>query len=501
MRRPDAPAVRDDMTFMRERTARAVFWSAIEIAARYGTQVIVTLVLARLLTPADFGLVAMLLVFTSIGALLTDSGFGTALIQRSEITHDDETTVFCYNITAGLLMAALLWVCADAIARFYSQPALVALTRVAALSLPLGALGAVPDALLTKRLDFRSRTHAQLISSVGSGALAILLAWRGYGVWCMVWQTLAGNALRSACLWFFSSWRPRGTFRLASFRALFGFGGYMLMSSLLYAIAGRLQSLVIGKLFDARSLGYYALAQSIPSAPMSFMGTLLGRVGLPVFSTLSDRPAKLREALRVSLRVSMFLFVPCMFGIALVARPLIVTLYGEQWSAAAPAAALLAIATSIWPLHVLNLAALNAQGRSDRFFNLEIFKNLTVVTLTLIAARYGPNAIAGSMIIAGSLSAIINTWYSRKTLDFGLASQLLDQKSTLVLTLLAFIPPWCVLHWTRMGIVPTLAAILLAIVLYFGGAMMFRLRALDDLLVVLRNLSRTRQQTPVDSHG
>ena len=488
------------MSIMRERTAHAVFWSAIEIAARYGSQAVVTLVLARLLTPDDFGLIAMLFVFTSLGALLTDAGFGTALIQRREITDDDETTVFCFNIGAGVVMAGLLWIGADAIARFFSQQDLAALTRVAAFSLPLGALGAVPDALLTKRFDFRSRTHAQLISSIGSGSLSIVLALRGYGVWSLVWQVLAASSLRSACLWFFSGWRPHGTFRLASFRTLFGFGGYMLMSSLLYTIAGRLQSAVIGKLFDARSLGYYALAQSVPDAPMSFIGTLLGRVGFPVFSTMSDRPDKLREALRVSLRLSMFLFIPCMFGIALVARPLVVTLYGEQWSPAVPAVALLAIATSIWPLHVLNLSALKAQGRSDRFFNLEIFKNLTIVSLTLAAAPFGVNAIAGAMIIAGLCSAFINTWYSRKTLDFGLVSQLLDQRSTFVLTIVAFIPAWCVLHWTRMGALPTLAAIALAVFTYFGGAFVLRLPALTELLSVLRNLWPTRPRPASDSN-
>jgi len=478
------------MNIMRERTAHAVFWSAIEITARYGSQAIVTLILARLLTPNAFGLIAMLLVFTSLGALLTDAGFGTALVQRKDVTADDETTVFWFNAAAGVLMAALLWISAGAIAEFFFQPELAALTRLAAFAVPLGALGAVPDALLTKRFDFLSRTHAQLVASTISGATAILLAWLGYGVWSLVWQALTAAALRSACLWFFSGWRPRGSFRLTCFRSLFGFGGYMLMSGLLNTIAGRLQSAIIGKLFDARSLGFYTLAQSVPDAPMSFIGTLLGRVGLPVFSTMSDRPDKLREALRVSLRLSMFLFIPCMFGIALVARPLIITVYGEQWIAAAPAVSLLSIAASFWPLHILNLAALNAQGRSDRFFNLEVFKNLTVVAATLSAAPFGPNSIAGSMIIAAACCAFINTWYTKKTMGFGLTLQLLDQKDTAVLTVLAFIPAWCVLHWTRMGVLPTLAAIALAILVYFGGAVASRHPALTDLLSVMRNLAR-----------
>ena len=486
------------MSIIGERTSRAVFWSSVEIAARYCTQAVVTLVLARLLTPDDFGLIAILVVFTSIGGLLTDSGFGMALVQRREVTADDETTMFLFNVGAGVLIAGLLWIGAEPIASYFSQPQLTALTRVAALGLPLGALGAVPDALLTKRLDFLSRTSAQLIASAGSGSLAIFLAWRGWGTWSLVWQGLAGGALRSACLWYFSRWRPHGAFRVSSFLALFGFGGYMLMSNLLYAIAGRLQSALIAKLFDARSLGYFTLAQSVPDAPLSFMGSLLSRLGLPVFSTMSDRPDKLHEALRVSLRLSMFLFIPCMFGMALVARPLVITLYGEKWSPAVPVVSLLSIASSIFPVHVLNLAVLNAQGRSDLFFRLEVFKNLIIVAFTLIAAPFGPTGIAGAMIIVGAITAYINCWYSRKLLGFGLASQLLDQTGTVILTVVASIPAWCVLHWNNIGVLPTLAAILLAVLVYFGGAAAMKHPALKDLLGVLRNFLPKQRQAAAD---
>lgn len=477
------------MSLMRGRTAHAAFWSVAEILARACSQIIVTLVLARLLTPDDFGLIAMLVVFTSLGGLLTDAGFGVALVQRPGITADDETTVFWFGIVTGTVMAFLLCLSAEAIAHFYSQSELASLIRVAALGIPLGAVGAVPDALLTKRLNFLARTNAALIAAVGSGALALLLAWRGFGVWSLVGQGLAASTLRSASLWFFSGWRPRGRFRRSSFHSLFGFGSYMLLSGILNTVAARVQSLMIGKLFDARSLGYYTLAGTVQDAPTSLIGGLLNRVGLPVFSSMSDRPDKLRSALRAALRISMFVFIPSMFGLALIARPLLVTLYGEQWAPAAPALALLSIGGAMWPLHVLNLAALNAQGRSDRFFYLEIFKNLTVVTLTLIAAPYGQNAVAGAMIVAGVCSVGINTWYSGKMLNLGLAAQLLDQRLTVALSILASIPAWCVLHWTREGVAPTLAAIAVAVVVYVSGALVTRHPALWELLGMLRDVS------------
>ena len=215
--------------------------------------------------------------------------------------------------------------------------------------LPLSALAAVPDALLTQRLDFRSRADAEIYASLCSGSVAILLAWRGFGVWSLAWQSIISIGVRTALLWIFSRWRPRGSFRLASFRRLFAFGGYMLLANLLNAISTRLQSLVIGRLFDSSALGYYSLAQNTQQAPTQLMGGVLNRVGLPVFSTVAAQPEKLVGALRLSLRVSIFVFVPCMVGIAVVAKPLITVLYGSRWVPAAPLLSILAAGATFWP--------------------------------------------------------------------------------------------------------------------------------------------------------
>ena len=311
-------------------------WSALEISARYGVQFAVMIVLARLLTPADFGLIAMILVFISIGTLLVDSGFGTALVQRQRTTPNDETTVFAFTIGSSTVVAIMLWLAAPVIAGFYSQSELVPLTHLLMLVLPLGALASVPDALLTQRLDFRSRAKAEIIASLCSGVVAVVLAWHGFGVWSLAWQAIISIGMRALLLWLYSGWRPRGRFSMISFRSLFRFGGYMLASSLLDTISIRMQSLLIGWMFDTRALGYYTLAQNTQQAPASFISGILNRVGLPVFSSVADQPVKLLGALRLSLRIAIFLFVPCMIGIAIVAKPLIVMLYGVKWAPAAP---------------------------------------------------------------------------------------------------------------------------------------------------------------------
>jgi teichuronic acid exporter len=477
------------MPSLAARATSAAWWSTLEILARYGVQFLVMVVLARLLTPDDFGLIAMLLVFTSIGTLLVDSGFGAALIQRQHTTADDETTVFIFTIFIGVITAGILVLTAPVIAAFFNQPKLVDLTRVMSVVLPLGAFAAVPDALLTMKLDFKARARAEVVASLSSGTVAVVLALRGLGVWSLAWQGIVSIGVRGILLWIYSGWRPRGRYRGESFRSLFGFGGYMLLSGLLNTVAVRLQSLMIGKLFDSRALGFYTLAQSTQSAPASFMGQVLGRVGLPVFSTIAHDRKKLVAALRSSLRMSMFLFVPCMIGIAVIAQPLIEMLYGARWATAAPILNVLALGAALWPVHVLNLAAISAQGRSDLFFRLEVIKQIASIALVLVFAHWGPLAIAWSVLIAGLFSAGLNTYYSKRLLGYGWFAQLADQWPTLALSAIAALVGWVMLHWNRVGPIVMLIAIVISAATYLLLAILTKNEALRELRSVVRTLS------------
>ena len=470
------------------RAANAAWWSTLEILARYGVQFLVMVILARLLTPDDFGLIAMLLVFTSIGTLLVDSGFGAALVQRQHTTADDETTVFIFTVCVGIVTAGILVLTAPTIAVFFNQPKLVDLTRVMAVVLPLGALAAVPDALLTMRLNFRARARAEVVASLCSGAVAVVLALQDYGAWSLAWQGIVSIGVRGLLLWLYSGWRPRGRYRRASFRSLFGFGGYMLLTGLLNASATRLQSLLIGKLFDARTLGFYTIAQNTQQAPTSLIDGILKRVGLPVFSTIAQDRARLRSAFRASLRMVMFLFVPCMVGIALVAKPLIELLYGVRWVPAAPILSILSLSAALWPIHVLNLAAIGAQGRSDLLLRVEVAKQIIGIILIAAFAHWGPIAIAWAVLVSGFFSVAINAYYSKKLLGYGALTQLLDQTATFALSLVAASVGWVILHWTHPGPIPMLGAIAAAAIVYGLLAILTRNAALGGLLSVVRTL-------------
>jgi O-antigen/teichoic acid export membrane protein len=461
--------------------AGAAWWSAVEIAARYGVQFLVTLVLARLLLPSDFGLAALLVIFTSLGAVLVDSGFGTALIQRQHTSADDETTVFVFSILAAAMLCGLLAFAAPFIAGFFRAPALSPLLRLASLTLVLSAAGAVPDALLTMRMNFRARTQAQLVASLVSGTVAVTLALNGAGVWSLVWQLVTAAAIRSLCLWVCSRWRPAGRFNRASLTGLAKFGSFMLLSSLLNSIYVQLQPLLIGRLFDTRSLGFFTLAQNSQQAPMSLVGGVLTRVGLPVFSALAHAPSRMLDALRPILRLSMFVFVPCMVGIAITAEPLVTLVYGPRWLPAAPILSILALAGTLWPVHVLNLEAIKAQGRSDLFFRLALAKVSLAIVLVVLGSPWGAIGVAWATLVASVLNAAINTYYSWKLLGFGPRAQMREQAPTFALAITAALVGWAVLHWMPATSISMVLSIACAGVVYLGLAWAFRVQALTDL--------------------
>ncbi|NYZ62826.1 lipopolysaccharide biosynthesis protein [Luteimonas deserti] len=481
------------MASLTDRAIHATWWSALEISGRYGIQFVVAIALARLLDPADFGLMAMLLVFVTLAALLVEGGLGSALVQKQHPTRDDETTVFLASLGVSVLLVAVLWLVAPAIARFYSRPQLVGLMHLLVLVLPLGAMAAVPNALLSLRLDFRPRAGAELVASLVSGSVALWLAWRGFGVWSLVWQAVIGACMRTAMLWPLSRWRPSGRFDPVAFRRLFRFGGFLLLANTLNTVSVRLQSLLIGRVFDARALGFYAMAQETQQAPAQFMSSLLNRVGLPVFSTIADQPDKLRGGLRLSLRVAIFVFVPAMTGIAVCAHPLVTTLYGERWTPAAPLLSVLAMASMFWPMHVLNLAALGARGRSDLVFRLEVVKCAISVPLVVAASFHSVQAVAWAVLLSNVACLVANTYYSRRLLGYGLLAQLSDQKATFLLTLLSSASALLAMQLPAHPALALAGAIATGILTFATFAILMNVAAWRDLVALLRKLRPDRK--------
>ncbi len=466
---------------LKQKAITATLWSGADIFLRQGLQFVIAVVLARLLSPEEFGTIALLYLFVGLAGAFVDSGFSAALIQRQDITLTDESTVFWFNLGTGALMAAALWLLAPWIADFYGMPILVPLTGVLALNLFVSALGSVHGTLLTKRLDFKTPMKIGAIATTVSGAAGILMAWQGYGVWALAMQTLISTSLTTLMLWAFNTWRPVHEFSLTSARRLFGFGSYLLMSGLLDVAYNRIYTLLIGKLYGVRELGFYNRADSTKQMPVGVLTGILSRVALPIFSTASGDKEKLRRGMRHALRGMMLINVPMMLGLMATAEPLVHTLFGEQWLSSVPPLQVLALAGLLWPLHVINLNVLMAQGHSRLFFKLEVVKKLVGTVLLLIGAACGVMGIAWSQVVFGVVAFGINAHYTRIHLNYSAWQQIQDFLPALLISVvMAFLVyglgrllPW------NAGL-ELMAQVLTGVALFVVGCTIFRIQAYRD---------------------
>jgi O-antigen/teichoic acid export membrane protein len=407
----------------------------------------VTVVLAHLIDPAAYGVVAMVLVFTALGNVFVDSGTGLALIQRQRTSPDEETSTFVINLAIALVACATLAAAAPLIAGFYGRPEVARLCIALSVVFPLNALAVVPDALLTQQLRFQSRSRVEIGSSLISGTVAIILAGMGYGPWALVFQAITSIGSRAGMLYIVSGWRPRGRYQHHAARSIVGFGGYMLAAGLIDTAYNRLQSVLIGRLFSAQDLGFYSLAQNTQQAPTSFAAALLNRLGLPLLSSVNDDIEKVRRLLRVALRMSLFAFAPMMVILAIYATPVVRLVYGERWLPAGPLLAILTLGAIPWPAHVLSLVVLNALGQPRLVLRVEVVKKAIAVGLLLLTASWGLSAMAWSTVITSMISYLLNAYVVGKRIGYDALAQFIDMVPTAMATLGAAIVAWCSATW------------------------------------------------------
>ncbi|HEY4696972.1 MAG TPA: MOP flippase family protein [Gallionella sp.] len=414
------------MPTLHQKTTSAVKWSALDVFMRHGVQFVVTIVLARILAPEDFGVIAMLAMFIGVAGVFIDSGFSSALIQRQNTTLTDESTVFFFNLGMGALTALLLCAAAPWIAAFFKQPVLQYLTYAMAFNLFVNAFGSIHSTLLNKELNFKTTAKVGVASSVVAGALAIYMASRGYGVWSLAGHAVASGIVTVLLLWVWHPWRPAWTFSFASLRSFFRFGGYEMAATLTDVFSTNLYLILIGKMYSVRDVGFYDRAQRTQQLPITLMMGIINRVAFSTFATVKEDKARLVRGLRQAQAISMFVNIPVLVGIIILAEPLVLTLFGAQWLPCVPILQVLGLGGLIWPLHVLNLNILRAQGRSDLFFSITMFKKVFTISLTVAASFYGVMAIAWAQVVISVFGYIVNTHYTKLLLGYSGWKQLSD---------------------------------------------------------------------------
>lgn len=411
---------------LKDKAVKGVGWSATDAFLSYGIGLVIGIVLARLLSPDEYGLIGLTSIFVVVMESIVDSGFSVSLIRKKEVSDDDYNTMFITNLVLSLVMYVILFFCAPIIARFFDRPELIALVRVMGCLIVIQALSIVQYTVLTKRIDFKTKTKASFIAALISGTIGIGMALGGYGVWALVGQRLSKELVYTVCLWFFNRWRPRFSFSNDSLRYMWGFGWKMLVSSLLDRIWAQMYQVVVGKFYNPSTLGQYTKGKEYPSFLSVNFQTIIGRVTYPVLAEVQDDKKRMLSAYRRIIKNTMFVTVISVISLGAVSEPFIYCLIGPQWNQAASFMPLICVSLSLYPLHAINLNMLKVQGRSDIFLYLEIIKKVIAIgpiCLGIFVSIYW--MLIGS-IVTGIIAFFLNTYYTGKTLNYSSWMQIKD---------------------------------------------------------------------------
>lgn len=411
---------------LKNKTIKGVGWSAADALLGQGVTFIVGLVLARLLSPDEYGLIGICLIFTTVLNGIVDSGFSNALIRKKDVTDEDYNTMFTTNMAISIVLYVLLFISAPFVSDFFHRVELIALVRVTGLILFFNALSITQVTILTKNIDFKTKTKASLVSAIISGVIGIVMAFMGYGVWSLVAQQLSKQLLYTLCLWVLNKWWPKFTFYNDSFKYMWGFGWKLLVSGILNNVWNQLYQVVIGRCYTSSTLGHYTRANECASIFSSNLTTIIQRVTFPVLSELQDDKKKLLVSYRKLIKVSMFVTVICMFALGAMAEPMIYSLIGPQWHQAATFLPFICITMSLYPLHAINLNMLQVQGRSDLFLYLEIVKKIITLIPIFIGAFVGVYWMLCASIFTGFIAFLLNSWFTGKFLNYSSWQQLKD---------------------------------------------------------------------------
>ena len=411
---------------LKSKTVKGLGWSAADNITKMGITFIVSIVLARLLSPDEYGLIGILTIFISIFNAIVDSGFTNALIRKKDTTETDYSTVFYTNLVMSVFMAIILFLCAKPIARFFERPELVALTQVMSSIVIINALCIVQKARTTKAIDFKTQTKVTFLASITSGVIGISMAYMGYGVWALVGQQLSAQLLTTFLFWIFNKWIPRFEFSWDSFKEMWSFGWKLLVSTLINTAYTEVYQVVIGKCYSPTSLGLYTRARQFRDLFSANVTSVVQRVTYPVLSSIQDEPARMKTAYQKVIRTTMLPTLILMIGMAASAKTMILFLIGEKWLGCVPMLQIICMFGLLYPLHAINLNMLQVKGRSDLYLKLEIIKDIIAIGPIVIGVMVGIYAMLWGSLVSHIISYYLNAYYSKSLVNYGFWEQVKD---------------------------------------------------------------------------
>ena len=462
-------------------------------AERCGAQLvtfIVSIVLARLLAPEDYGVIALVTVFTTILQVFIDSGLGTALIQKKNADDLDFSSVFYFNLIVCLALYGIMFCAAPFIARFYNNPIYVPLVRVLSLTLIISGVKGIQQSYVSKHMLFKRFFFSTLGGTLVSAIAGIALAYAGFGVWALVAQYLCNTAIDTMILWITVPWRPKFIFSWSRLKSLLSYGWKLLVSALLDTVYSNLRSLLIGKIYSSADLAYYNQGDKFPVVIVSNINASIDSVLLPTLSDVQDNHIAVKNMTRRAIMTSIYIMAPLLMGLAFCAEPVVRLVLTDKWLPCVPYLRIFCVTYMFWPIHTANLDAIKAMGRSDLFLKLEIAKKAVGMILLLVTMRISVIAMAYSMIVSSISSQIINSYPNWKLLGYSYLEQLRDILPSI---LLAVVMGGCVslFSFLPLGNLTTLLLqILLGGAIYLAGSAFFKLESFEYLLQTIHRFQK-----------
>lgn len=474
----------------RNRVVISLIWKFLERIGTQGIQFVVSIILARILDPSDYGVLTLIAVFINIANIFVQQGFHKALVQKKEVDETEYSSIFYISLVTSLVLYLILFFCAPLISKFYEIPNFINVLRVLSLTLFFGAVNSIQNAKVERELQFKKLLYSSLGGILISGFIGILMAYRGFGVWALVGQQLSNQITVCVIMWFTVKWRPIIAFSISKSKKLFSFGWKLLVSSLIGSLHENLQSLVIGKKYSSDMLGYFNRGRQFPQLLVDNINGTIQTVMLPVFSAEQDDRFRVKQMMRRSIVTSSFVVLPMMAGLAAIAEQLIQILLTDKWLNCVPFMQVYCFNFAFYPIHTANLQAMNAMGRSDLYLKLEIIKRLIGILLLALAVIYFDSvmAVALSYAVVAVCSSFINAFPNKRILDYSYFEQLKDIFPSV---LLSFVMVCAVIFisWFNFNAFTTLGLqVVVGVVVYIGLAWLFKLETFLYLVKMVKNL-------------
>ena len=458
-------------------------------AERCGAQMvtfIVAIVLARILSPKDYGKIALITVFTNIMQVFVDSGLGTSLIQKKDADDLDFSTVFYFNFTMCLLLYTVMFIIAPFIAQFYKSSSLIPIIRVISLTIVISGIKGIQQSYVSRNMMFKRFFYSTLGGTIFSAILGICLAYLGFGVWAIVIQQLSNTMIDTMILWLTVKWRPKKMFSWQRLKELFCFGWKMLASSLLDTIYTNIRSLIIGRMYSSSDLAFYDQGQKFPSIIVTNINSSIDSVLLPTMSNVQDNRSRVKSMVRRSIKTSTYIMAPLMMGLAFCSTSIVRFILTDKWIDCVPFLRIFCITYMFYPIHTANLNAIKAMGRSDLFLKLEIIKKIVGLILLVSTMWFGVMAMAYSMLVSTVASMIINSWPNRKLLNYAYLEQMKD----ILPGILAAIFMGCCVGLVELLHLSALLTLIIQVplgaIIYIGTSCIFHLESYEYLMNMIR---------------